>query len=173
MVHNFDTPLTQEHAIEEIAKDSHSSKNEANYKRRKSSNEEKINVTSSVETAQTTNIISEDKFLIERILETTVEAGAHSTHPIIYTKDTASKREESESRHRNKKPARAYRHLRGMSRLEETSFWMKTELTADYQGSTLLSVSNEHYGSANNIIKTTVDTETVINPADGNEEGET
>lgn len=178
MVDNNEYPLTQEHAIEEPL----DSKIEVTHKKQKiisdschNNQEETINITS-LETEQKTNVISEDKFVIERLLATTVEVGASSSDPTLYKLYTAAKTEDSaaellQTSCQNKKFARAYRYLRGFSRLEETSFWMKTELTADYQGSTVLSASNEHYGSAFNIIKTTVQKEVESKSGKENEEG--
>lgn len=51
---------------------------------------------------------------------------------------------------------KAYRNLDNCPDLHTTPFATKIELTADYQGSCILFASNELYGSAKNLIKTTV-----------------
>ncbi|KAI7906396.1 galactose-binding domain-like protein [Cokeromyces recurvatus] len=46
--------------------------------------------------------------------------------------------------------------LKDCSSLKETSFAFKTELTADYQGSHIVYASDEFYGAADNLIKTSL-----------------
>lgn len=45
--------------------------------------------------------------------------------------------------------------LNGCRNLQDTPFCTKTELTADYQGSHIELTSNEFFGAAANLIKTT------------------
>lgn len=56
----------------------------------------------------------------------------------------------------NQRGPRSFKYISKALCLEDTEFCTKIELTADYQGSSVLSASNEHYGPASNMIKTTV-----------------
>jgi hypothetical protein len=56
----------------------------------------------------------------------------------------------------NQRGPRSFKCISKALCLEDTEFCTKIELTADYQGSSVLSASNEHYGPASNMIKTTV-----------------
>jgi hypothetical protein len=67
----------------------------------------------------------------------------------------------------------SYFVLEGCSTLDDTPFATKTELTADYQESRITSVSDELYGSANNLIKTTINTQRKNPWEKDNEEGNT
>jgi hypothetical protein len=58
--------------------------------------------------------------------------------------------------------------LNDCRKLEDTPFSTKIELTADYQGSHIVLASNELFGAAANLIKTTVHT---LHPRLPNEEG--
>lgn len=63
--------------------------------------------------------------------------------------------------------------LKSCTYLDDTPFATKTELTADYQGSRISFVSDESFGAASNLIKTTIDTEEKKPWEKDNEEGNT